>query len=214
MLFYRKHWFDIGLGLAAVGGVLLALFWNNLSLVQIYIALNFLSLLLHNYEEYGWPGTLPGEMNVGLFKSDIPDRYPFNMTAAVVVNPIGAYIIYLLPIFFPHVVWLALGPVILGITQLPTHAIVMARKIKKLYSAGVVTSVLFSVFGFLYINQIYVDGTVTVMDWVCGFLYFAFIAAVIVQGPIHLFKRRDYPYSWSRRQLGPWATSVSEVKKL
>ena len=46
-------------------------------------------------------------MNVVLRSSSIPDRYPLNQNSAMVVNVLAAYGFYLVPVFFPSVIWLA-----------------------------------------------------------------------------------------------------------
>jgi hypothetical protein len=44
----------------------------------------------HRYEEYVDPGYLPGLINVGLFNSDQPHKYPFNANSAMCANIFSA----------------------------------------------------------------------------------------------------------------------------
>ena len=80
----------------------------SLSTVQQILLLNFGVLLVHEFEEYEWPGGLPTFMNEVVRKSDRPDRYPLNQLNSLVINVPAAYAFYLIPLFFPHLIWLAL----------------------------------------------------------------------------------------------------------
>src|SRR5918911_3729272 len=111
---YRKHWQDIGGVLAMVIGGALALFGKRLSRPHLFSALNLVAMLIHQFEEYRFPGFFPGQFNGGVFKSDKPDRYPMNTHTAMVVN-VGFFDgFYLLPVLFPRKAWLGLSPVLLG----------------------------------------------------------------------------------------------------
>ena len=116
--FLRRHWHDIGLFSAIVAGAYLISAWNELVLLQKLLILNFIVVLLHQFEEYSWPGGFPAIANMVLMpnRSAKPDRYPLNQNSSMVANLIFAYVFYLLPVFFPNVIWLGLAPVILGTT--------------------------------------------------------------------------------------------------
>jgi hypothetical protein len=84
MNFMRLHWFDIGLGLALItGGILVQLKLNPLSLL-LWVSL--ISLFLHQFEEYRYPGYFPGMMNTVMFSSKQPDRYPLNTNIAFIAH--------------------------------------------------------------------------------------------------------------------------------
>ena len=67
----------------------------SLSTVQQILLLNFGVLLVHEFEEYEWPGGLPTFMNEVVRKSDRPDRYPLNQLNSLVINVPAAYAFYL-----------------------------------------------------------------------------------------------------------------------
>lgn len=68
-------------------------------------------------------------------------------------NLVFAYGFYLLPVFFPKVIWLGLAPVLVGaILQVIGHAIFVNIKLRSFYSPGVATAV----FGHLPIGAIYI----------------------------------------------------------
>jgi hypothetical protein len=99
MHWYRRHWYDVGLAVALavlVCGVLV-----QLSTIQQILLLSFVVLLLHEFEEYGWPGGLPTFMNEVMRPGGRIDRYPVNQNNSVAVNVYAGYPFYALPIFFP-----------------------------------------------------------------------------------------------------------------
>ncbi|PGD76198.1 HXXEE domain-containing protein, partial [Bacillus wiedmannii] len=112
--FFRKRWCDVGLAMAiVVVGCLVANF-GEMSEIKVLLALSFVAILVHQFEEYRWPGYFADLFNVVIFKSDIPDRYPLNKQSAMVINVLIAYVFYLLPVFFPDIIWLGLGPILMG----------------------------------------------------------------------------------------------------
>ena len=151
--FLRRHWHDIGLISAIVAGVYLIFAWNELVFLQIILLLNFIVVLLHQFEEYSWPGGFPAVANMVLMQSERPDRYPLNQNSSMVANLIFAYGFYLIPVFFPTVIWLGLATVLVGaIAQFIGHAIFVNIKLKSLYSPGVATDV----FGWIPIGVVYI----------------------------------------------------------
>jgi hypothetical protein len=108
--FFRRHWYDVG-AVVAVGAVVwLILGWRDMGVLQRLLLLNFAVLLVHQYEEYGWPGGFPAIMNMVLRPSPAPDRYPLNQNGAMVINVLAAYGFYLVPVFLPTVIWLSQLP--------------------------------------------------------------------------------------------------------
>ena len=90
--FFRKHWCDIGLVVAIVVAVCLVVNLGEMSEIKALLALSFVAILVHQFEEYRWPGYFAGLFNVVIFKSDIPDRYPLNTQSAMVINILIAYV--------------------------------------------------------------------------------------------------------------------------
>ena len=79
---FRRHWYSLGLIPAAVMAAWLVWKWNDIVWVQKLLALNFIVLILHQFEEYAWPGGFPWICNEVLSpKPDgPPDRYPSTRT--------------------------------------------------------------------------------------------------------------------------------------
>ena len=142
MNFFRRHWYDMG-AIVAIGAIVaLIVLWPQMGMLQRLLLLNFIVLLVHQYEEYGWPGGEPAIMNMVLKPSTTPERYPLNQNSAMVVNVLAAYGFYLVPVFFPTVIWLGLAPVLFGILQLVVHGIVTKVKLRSVYNPGLAAVVL------------------------------------------------------------------------
>ena len=70
----RDNWFNVGAALAMAIASALTLSHRWLSRSRLFSALNFVALLVLQFEEYGFPGYFPGQFNAGIFKSEKPDR--------------------------------------------------------------------------------------------------------------------------------------------
>lgn len=171
--FLRRHWHDIGLFSALVATAYLIVTWNWAVHLQELLLLNFIVVLLHQFEEYSWPGGFPAVANVVLLPSANPERYPLNQNSSMVANLIFAYGFYLVPVFFPNVIWLGLAPVLVGGTiQFIGHVIYVNLKLRSFYSPGVATTVFGHVpIAAFYIYQISIHQLADGWDWLLAVVY-------------------------------------------
>lgn len=169
----RRHWHDVGLFSAIVAGAYIIFAWNEVVLLQKLLLLNFIVVLLHQFEEYSWPGGFPAVANIVLFSSANPDRYPLNQNSSMVANVIFAYGFYLVPVFFPNVIWLGLAPVLVGATmQFIGHVIYVNLKLKSFYSPGVATTVFgHAPIAVIYIYYISAHHLANGWDWLLAVVY-------------------------------------------
>lgn len=202
---YRKHWQDIGGVLAMLITGSLALFGKRLSRPRLFSALNLAAMLVHQFEEYRFPGTFPGQFNGGLFKSKKPDRYPMNTHTAMVVN-VGFFdSFYLLSVLFPRKVWLGLSPVLLGFFQALGHALLFPRLVGARYSAGALSAMFLHVpFGIAYLRALQEEQPPTRSDWIKAILLLPLFLVVGVVVPQQLLKDKESPYRFTEEQVGPY----------
>ena len=197
--FLRRHWHDIGLFSAMVAGVYLIFAWNELVLLQKLLLLNFIAVLLHQFEEYSWPGGFPAVANMVLMRSAKPDRYPLNQNSSMVANLIFAYGFYLLPVFFPNVIWLGLAPVLIGLTmQFIGHVIYVNMKLRSFYSPGAAATVFGHIpIGVIYIYYILANNIVNLWGWLLAVVYmtvFFFLNFFIIEQKLLGDKNSPYPF--------------------
>ncbi len=210
MDFYRKHWPDVGAGLATGIGTGLTIFMmlsrENRSRAQVFSAWNLVALLLHQFEEYRIPGYFPGQFNAGFLKSETPDHYPLNTQSAMIVNTALAYPLYLLPVIFPKKVWLGFATVMIGFGQVLVHGIVFPLRARARYGPGFVTALCLHLpIGVGYIRQIRREQPVKSTDWVKGVISFIGFAVGGIAAPVFLLKDKESPYRFTEQQMGPYS---------
>jgi Protein of unknown function with HXXEE motif len=181
--FFMRHWHDVGILSAAITGVYLVAAWDNLGILQQLLLLNFIVVLIHQFEEYSWPGGFPALANVVMLSTDFFSRYfkPLNQLSSMAANLIATYVFFLLPVFFPHTIWLGLAPVLVGaVLQLIVHAIMAPYMLRSIYTPGVATTVLgFLPVGVIYIHYIQANDLATGWDWLAAVGYLA-VAVVVI----------------------------------
>ena len=197
--FLRRHWSNIGLFSAMVAGAYLIFAWNELVLLQKLLLLNFIAVLIHQFEEYSWPGGFPAVANMVVLPSAKPDRYPLNQNSSMVANLIFAYGFFLLPVFFPNVIWLGLAPVLIGsIVQFISHAIYTNIKLKSFYNPGVAATVFGHIpIGVIYIYYILANNLVDLWGWLLAVVWmavFVFLDFYIIEQKLLGDKNSPYPF--------------------
>jgi hypothetical protein len=168
------------------------------------LLLNFIAVLLHQFEEYSWPGGFPAVANIVMFSSANPDRYPLNQNSSMVANLIFAYGFYLSPVFFPNLIWLGLAPVLVGLVmQFIGHVIYVNMKLKSFYSPGVATTVFGHVpIGVLYIYHISSNHMANLWDWSVAIMYmsvFLFLNFYLLE--IRLLGDQNSPYPFDQDEM-------------
>ncbi|MEK4850415.1 HXXEE domain-containing protein [Paenibacillus sp. FSL H7-0756] len=198
----RKNWQDIGLFLGILICVYLLLNWGEIPRINSILWLSLVAILLHQFEEYRWPGYFPGIFNKALFKSESPDNYPLNKQSAMIINVVIAYVFYLLPVFFPSVVWLGMAPVLMGFFQIIFHGVVVNIRAKSMYNPGLVSAIVVHLpVGIWYINYVYEHHLITRSDWIWGVIYFCIaVYLFIVKGNTWL-KNKNSIHKFSQKQL-------------
>ncbi len=205
MSFMRRNWYYVGGGLFVALVVVLVLTWNDLLILQRLLLMSFMALLVHQFEEYGWPGGFPAVMNIAWMPGAgaIPDRYPLNRQAALFVNVMFAYPYYVVPIFFPALIWMGLGQVMFGMTQFLIHGIVINSKLRSVYNPGLFAVVFLHVpIGAYYIWYTAANGLLTWWMWLPAVAWLAAGAVVGVAMPAtRWFADRDSPYAFSKSEM-------------
>jgi len=200
MRWYLRHWYDVGLGVCIVVlacGVLI-----QLATLQQILLLSLAVLFLHEFEEYGWPGGLPTFMNGVMRPSEHPDRYPLNQMNSLVINVPAAYLFYGIAIFYPHVIWLGLAPILFNFLEVLLHvgggvAVARAR-----YSPGLVTVLPWLVLSIWYISEITSNNLVTSTDWWAAVAYLiAFVVVFLFLVTYVLLADKNSPYAFAPEEM-------------
>ena len=203
MNFMRLHWFDMGLVLAFVtGGFVLV---GNLAPLSLLLWLSLISLFLHQFEEYRYPGYFPGMMNTVMFSSKQPDRYPLNTNTSFIVNVFIGWFSYLLAaIFAEKALWLGIATILVSVGNFVAHAFLFNIKGKTFYNPGMFTAILLFVPISSYFGYLVIQGHLaTPFDWMVGVILGIALNAVGILKMIDWLKDENTEYIFPKRFLMP-----------
>ena len=172
--------------------------------------MNFIALLVHQYEEYEDPGYFPGQFNGGMFKSDQPRNYPLNTHNAMCINTAIAYPFYALPVLFPKARWIGIAPVLFGLSQAVAHGAIIPAVSRSKYSPGFLASIfLHTPIGLAYLAALKKQGSITRDVWFKSIAYTITFAFFGVASPNLFFKNKNSPHAFTEKQMGPFATPAA-----
>ena len=206
---YRKNWPRVGgvLGMA-IGGATALASRGKVTNLRALSALNWIALLVHQYEEYEDPGYFPGQFNRGMFKSEQPRNYPLNTHNAMCINTSIAYPFYALPVLLPKVKWLGIAPVVFGMTQAVGHGVVIPVISRSKYSPGFLASIfLHTPIGLAYLTALRKQGPITRADWGISIGYMVAFLFFGVASPNLFFNDKNSPHAFTEEQMGRFATA-------
>jgi Protein of unknown function with HXXEE motif len=204
MSFIRKNWYYLGGVLLVALAAVLAIFWSDISMLRRLMLMSFMALLVHQFEEYAWPGGFPAVMNIAWMPGgDRPDRSPLNRKGALFVNVFFAYPFYILPIILPKLIWLGLAQVLFGMAQLGVHGILINKKLHAIYNPGLFAVVfLHWPIGIYYIWYVIVNGLVQWWMWPVALVILGAAAFVGVNLPVtRWFKDENSPYPFGENEM-------------
>src|SRR5918998_2612828 len=165
------------------------------------------ALMVHQCEEYGFPGYFPGMLNAGVFKSDKPERYPLNTNSALIVNAVAGYPFYLLAVLFPKRRLLGLAPVLFGFGQAAFHGLVPPLRAKARYGPGFLTAFFLHVpIGIGYLRTVGSERPLERGELARAAAYTLAFAALGIGAPLRLLRDEESPYRFTKRQMGPYGT--------
>ena len=220
MRWYLRHFYDIGIGVGFI-----ALAWGVLAELdtrQQILLLSFAVLCLHEFEEYGWPGGFPAYMNRVMFPKILArlgkepgrsDRYILNQVNSVWVNVIAGYPFYIVPIFFPDLIWLGLAPIMFNLVELVLHGFAAPTATKSAYNPGLVTCLPWLVLSIWYFVDVASNDLATGADWgiAVGYLLAWMILALPI-GTFILLSDRDSRYPFTPGELSRFDKYVRHIR--
>ena len=200
---YSQNWYYVGGALFVGLAFLVGFFGDTVNPLSKILTLSFMALLVHQFEEYALPGGFPAIMNSAwMGEKEVPDRYPLNRKSAFIVNVIGAYPFYILPILFPSLIWLGLAQVLFGMAQILIHGILINVKMKSWYNPGLAAVVfLHWPIGIYYIWYVYANGLIQPWHWLAGIGLTVLAAMLIINLPLQLLKTKNSEYAFSPEEM-------------
>jgi hypothetical protein len=201
MKWFCRHWYEVGLVPAGIALIILIVTWSDMTVLQRISLINFIGILVHQFEEYGFPGGAPVFLNK--YMRGGTERYPLNQFSAMLVNTVITYICYLLPVLFPEIIWLGLAPILFGcVFQVMLHLVVFLVKFRHLYNSGLAAVMLFHVpCGIMYIRYAALQGLLTGMTWLYAILYLIGMIIFTVLFGQKLFSKKDSSYPFDEKEI-------------
>ena len=139
----ERHWFDVGGVFGVVLLVWLSIDGSSLDTITVLLWVSLLTLFAHQLEEWRWPGWFPGMLNVVLFRSTDPWRFPLNIRSGLAVNVGVGWVGYTLAALLgERALWLAFGRILVSLGNCILHLIVLPIRGRMLYNPGMATSLL------------------------------------------------------------------------
>lgn len=217
MDFLRNNWFRLVFVVFAALAFYGLLFAQELSLLQRLLLASLMALALHQFEEYQLPGGGPVVIN-RYFYGETSDylRFPGNWQSVMVVN-LSAYMLYVLALALPDVLWLGIATMFFNLYQVLGHCIQMNVKMRTWYNPGMATSLcLFLPLSCWYLSLVVATGQVSALDWGAAVLMFVAIAALTVVLLVQGMKDRNTRHAipqWQADQLEKVRAACSLDKK-
>ncbi len=204
MRFWRKNWYYIGGILFALLAFFMGLWGSDhLSRLRVLLIFSWMGMLMHQFEEYALPGGFPIIANMaGLGELDHPERYPLNAMQCFVSNVFFCYLSYIIPIFFPNLIWMGASQVFAGVWQLPGHGIAMNLRLKSKYNPGLASTAFLqtpvAICYIWYVLHYMPEKAVQLLWGIPGSIAILLLTFII---PIVMMMKKDSKYPFDEREL-------------
>jgi hypothetical protein len=201
--YLRHNWYHIGGILFAALSFFYIFGGDSLSRIQTILLASFMAMLIHQCEEYSWPGGFPSMSNIVMCREkQAPDRYPFNANQCWISNTFLTYAFYIIPIFLPKMIWLGLAQVMLGMLQIIAHGIMMNIRLKSIYNPGLGAAVFLQwPIGIYYIHYVAVRDLAGAGTYALGLIGAIAGACILFLIPIAVMRTRNTKYPFYENEM-------------
>lgn len=204
MDWYRKNWFFVGGVIFVIMAYIIGIFGDDMDPLRKLNIMLFMSLVIHEFEEYVFPGGFGAAMNIALFdEHELMDRYPGNTNNCLIVNVFCVYPLYIFAILFPqfHIVGLLMA--YFGMAQIIVHGILINKKLNTFYNPGLATTIfIFIPMGIYYIYYTATNYSIPIWQWIASIVALPIVSMLTVMLPIKFGKDRNTKYVFLKRDVG------------
>lgn len=190
-------WYYISVYLAGI--VALAAIFLPVTEVQKCLLASIIILLIHFFEEFGYPGGFPLLGMKVMMNSDELDHTKWNCNNlnCLFGNWGFLFLIYIIPLVLPNIKVFTLSAMLFLFAEVLMHLVIFPIRLKAFYNAGMITGALLGVIGLYYFGVVF-DATLYVWyDYVLAVLWFIAVFAFSFRSPLYwnLGKKPGYPLS-------------------
>jgi hypothetical protein len=109
-------------------------------------------------------------MNLVMFASKQPDRYPLNSNTALIVNVVIGWLAYFLAaVFGEQAIWLGIATILVSFGNFVAHTFLFNLKGKTFYNPGMLSAeILFLPIVIYFVVLIAQGNLATLLDWILG----------------------------------------------
>ncbi len=168
-----NHWHEVSAFLGGAVAVCAILFVGDPTQQCFFAAI--VAMLLHFYEEFGFPGGFPLMGVRILLGSDEPDstKWHCNNLNSMFGNWMALLLLYIVPVLLPSVHFLTLSGMMFLFAEVLMHLVLFNVRQRSLYNPGMVTGVvLMGAIGLHYFTSVFDAALVGRWDWVLAVVWF------------------------------------------
>ncbi|ACV22878.1 hypothetical protein Shel_18620 [Slackia heliotrinireducens DSM 20476] len=188
-----NHWHEVSVFLAGAVAVCAILLVEDP--VQKCLLAAIVAMLLHFFEEFGFPGGFPHMGVKALLGSDEPDstKWHCNNLNSMFGNWTALLLLYIVPLLLPGVRFLTLSAMMFLFAEVLMHLVLFNMRQKSLYNPGMVTGVvLMGAIGIYYFTSVFDASAVVWWDWALAVVWFVAVFVLCFRSPLY-WKLGDKP---------------------
>ena len=181
-----NHWHEVS---AFLGGAVAV--WAILLVedpVQKCLLAAIVAMLLHFYEEFGFPGGFPHMGVKVLLGSGEPDstKWHCNNFNSMFGNWTALLLLYIVPLLLPGVRFLTLSAMMFLFAEVLMHLVLFNVRQRSLYNPGMVTGViLMGAIGLYYFTSVFDASVLAWWDWVLAVVWFVAVFVFCIRSPLY-----------------------------
>ena len=157
-------------------------------------------MLLHFFEEFGYPGGFPLLGMKVMMNSDEMDstKWNCNNLNSMFGNWSALFLLYVIPLILPKVRFLTLSAMMFLFAEVFMHLILFPIKLKTFYNAGQITAVFgMGVIGCYYFTTVFNSQTIIWYDYILAVFWFVAIFVFCFRSKLYwdLGKKEGYAFT-------------------
>lgn len=202
MKFIRNNWFYIGGILFVFLAFGMILFGHGIDPRQTLLIALFMTLLVHQFEEYACPGGFPMYWNVGTCgEKKLYDHYPMNKRGSAITN-VSTWLVYIIAILLYDIPVISIMISYFGFGQLIMHGFMMNKKAHTKYNSGLASTILLMVpIGIYNLYYLASNYAIPSWSWWVAILLLPVCVVILIAIPLTVTKNKDSKFNYTEDEV-------------